>query len=95
MPIWSQILFNLAVIINLIVTVFYPFDTDGPIPDPGTHLLGLDNLYNNLIFIFSTIFFINTQVLLNITKLLTVTHTTTNTHTEQMKLSSPRKQQMR
>jgi hypothetical protein len=63
MPIWSQILFNLAVIINLIVTVFYPFDTDGPIPDPGTHLLGLDNLYNNLIFIFSTIFFINTQVL--------------------------------
>jgi hypothetical protein len=38
MSIWSQILFNLAVIINLIVAFFYPFDTDGPAPDPGTHL---------------------------------------------------------
>jgi len=41
MSIWSQILFNLAVIINLIVAFFYPFDTDGPAPDPGTHLSGL------------------------------------------------------
>ena len=39
--IWSQILFNLAVIINFIVAFFYPFDTDGPAPDPGTHLSGL------------------------------------------------------
>ncbi|EFX79686.1 hypothetical protein DAPPUDRAFT_104193 [Daphnia pulex] len=30
-----------AVIINLIVAFFYPFDTDGPAPDPGTHLSGL------------------------------------------------------
>jgi hypothetical protein len=44
MSIWSQILFNLAVIINLIVAFFYPFDTDGPAPDPGTHLSGLHNL---------------------------------------------------
>ncbi|EFX63255.1 hypothetical protein DAPPUDRAFT_335713 [Daphnia pulex] len=41
MSIWSQILFNLAVIINLIVAFFYPFDTDGPAPDPRTHLSGL------------------------------------------------------
>ncbi|EFX67384.1 hypothetical protein DAPPUDRAFT_261768 [Daphnia pulex] len=27
MSIWSQILFNLAVIVNLIVAFFYPFDT--------------------------------------------------------------------
>jgi hypothetical protein len=31
MSIWSQILFNLTVIIILIVAFFYPFDTDGPI----------------------------------------------------------------
>jgi hypothetical protein len=31
----------LAVIINLIVAFFYQFDTDGPAPDPGTHLWGL------------------------------------------------------
>ncbi|XP_046445676.1 inositol 1,4,5-trisphosphate receptor-like [Daphnia pulex] len=41
MSIWSQILFNLAVINNLIVAFFYPFDTDGPAPDPTTHLSGL------------------------------------------------------
>ncbi|EFX60984.1 hypothetical protein DAPPUDRAFT_122660 [Daphnia pulex] len=41
MSIWSQILFNLAVIVNLIVAFFYPFDTDGPARDPGTHLSGL------------------------------------------------------
>jgi hypothetical protein len=32
--IWSQILFSLAVIINLVVAFFYPIDTDGPAPDP-------------------------------------------------------------
>ena len=32
---------QLAVIINFIVPFFYPFDTDGPAPDPGTHLSGL------------------------------------------------------
>ncbi|EFX61648.1 hypothetical protein DAPPUDRAFT_338582 [Daphnia pulex] len=30
-----------GIIINLIVAFFYPFDTDGPAPDPGTHLSGL------------------------------------------------------
>lgn len=44
MSVWSQILFNLAVIINLIVAFFYPFasGSDGSsVPDPGSHLSGL------------------------------------------------------
>lgn len=40
MGVWSHILFNLAVIINLIVAFFYPFD-DNSLPDPGGHLSGL------------------------------------------------------
>lgn len=43
MSLWSHVLFNLAVIINLIVAFFYPFDSeDGTgVPDPGTHMSGL------------------------------------------------------
>jgi len=40
MGVWSHILFNLAVIINLIVAFFYPFD-EHSLPDPGGHLSGL------------------------------------------------------
>ena len=39
MSVWSNVLFNLAVIINLIVAFFYPFD--GEPPDPGQHVSGL------------------------------------------------------
>ena len=40
MSVWSNVLFNLAVIINLIVAFFYPFDGEQP-PDPGQHVSGL------------------------------------------------------
>jgi len=39
MGLWSQILFNVVVIMNLIVAFFYPFSTR--LPDPGPHLSGL------------------------------------------------------
>ena len=41
MSLWSHVLFNLAVIINLIVAFFYPFDADSHMPDPSGHLSGL------------------------------------------------------
>lgn len=41
MGVWSHVLFNLAVIINLIVAFFYPFADDGTPPDPGSHMSGL------------------------------------------------------
>ena len=42
LSIWSQILFNLTVIINLIAfAFFYPFDIDGPAPVHGIHFSGL------------------------------------------------------
>lgn len=43
MSLWSHVLFNLAVIINLIVAFFYPFDSEEGtgVPDPGTHMSGL------------------------------------------------------
>lgn len=43
MSLWSHVLFNLAVIINLIVAFFYPFDSEEGtgVPDPGTHISGL------------------------------------------------------
>ena len=41
MSVWSNVLFNLIVIINLVVALFYPFDQQNQPPNLGTHVSGL------------------------------------------------------